>query len=112
MGYNRIAGKYTAGKTLEHNAYVNYVHRDDVVEVITKCIKQNIRANIFNVVAPINATKKEVYDYNSKHYGFERTYFKSSEIKGRRVSSVKLQEEFKYLFLYNNLEALCKTPVI
>jgi nucleoside-diphosphate-sugar epimerase len=93
MGYNRIAGKYTAGKTLEHNAYVNYVHRDDVVEVITKCIEQNSRANIFNVVAPINATKKEVYDYNSKRYGFEKTYFESSEIKGKRVSSLKLQEE-------------------
>jgi hypothetical protein len=103
MGYNRVAGKYTAGKTLEHDAYVNYVHRDDVVAIIEKCIEQNIKANCFNVVAPLRATKRKIYDYNSKCYGFEKTLFLSSEVKGKRVSSLKLMEEIGNLFLFDKM---------
>jgi len=99
MGYNRVAGKYTSGKTLEHDAYVNYVHRDDVVAIIEKCIEQNIQANCFNVVAPLRATKREIYDYNSKCYGFGKTLFLSSEVKGKQVSSLKLIEKVGYRFL-------------
>ena len=107
MGYNRIAGKYTAGKTLEHDSYVNYVHRDDVVQVITKCIEKNIRANVFNVVAPLKSTKKEIYAYNSERYGFERTYFQSPKVQGKKVSSTKLIETLEYKFSFESLEDIC-----
>lgn len=109
MGYNRIAGKYTDGKTLVHNAYVNYVHRDDVVAVIKKCIEKDIRATTYNVVAPIGATKKEIYDYNSKRYGFKKTNFKSNDIKGKQVSSKKLQKELNYTFLCSSIESISRS---
>jgi len=107
MGYNRVAGKYTATKTLEHDAPVNYVHRDDVVNIIVRSIEKNIRSMVFNVTAPIGETKKEIYDFNAKKYGFEKTNFKSEEVRGKYVSSTKLVEELEYNFFYFKCENIC-----
>ena len=107
MGYNRVAGKYTAGKSLEHDAPVNYVHRDDVVNVIELCIKKKLMFSVMNVTAPIEVSKKEIYDFNSQKYAFKKTFFVSSEIKGKYVSSTKLSEELAYNFLYFKCENIC-----
>jgi len=104
MGYDRIAGKYTAGKVVAFDAPVNYVHRDDVVNVMVLSIEKNIKSNVFNVTAPMSETKKEIYDYNAKKYGFEKTNFKTDEVKGKKVSSTKLVEEIAYNFLYFKCE--------
>ena len=53
MGYDRIAGKYTAGKVLTADSRTNYVHRDDVVGIIECIISQYVRGEVFDVVAPI-----------------------------------------------------------
>jgi len=53
MGYDRIAGKYTAGKVLTSDNRTNYVHRDDVVGIIECIISQYVRGEVFDVVAPI-----------------------------------------------------------
>ena len=99
MGYERIAGKYTAGKTKAHDAPVNYIHRDDVVAVIKLCIEHNIRAEVFNVVAPLYPKQSEVYTLNAEAFGWEETYFESDEVKGKMVSSEKLVDYFNYQFL-------------
>jgi nucleoside-diphosphate-sugar epimerase len=103
MGYGRVAGKYTASKSVVYDSPVNYVHRDDVVNVIIDCIEKEMRENTLNVVAPIGESKKEIYDFNALKYGFEKTHFKSLELKGKRVSSKKLN----YLFRYVKGEDIC-----
>ncbi len=99
MGYERIAGKYSAGKVLPHDTYVNYIHRDDVVNIIRLCIEEKIEARCYNVVAPDHSSKKEIYEVNAKKFGFKATTFESDEIRGKKVSSARLVKELRYDFL-------------
>ena len=99
MGYNRIAGKYTAGKTKSHDALVNYVHRDDVVKIIELCIDREVKAETFDVTAPKHPKLSIVYAQNAKRFGWEDTYFESDEVLGRVISSEKLVKYLDYEFL-------------
>ena len=100
MGYDRIVGKYTAGKTKAHDALVNYVHRDDVVKIIELCIEREIE--IFDVTAPLHPKQSEIYAQNAKRFGWENTYFESNEVSGKVVSSEKLVAYLDYEFLKPN----------
>ncbi len=102
MGYDRIAGKYSASKSLLYDSYTNYVHRDDVVRVIVHLIELSINRDIYNVVAPIHRSKKEIYDQNAKKFGFDKTDFISEQIKGKRVLSDKLCKQLGFVFLKND----------
>jgi len=97
MGYDRIAGKYTAGKTVEDGS-TNYVHRDDVVGIIESVIEKRVKNKIFNVVAPIQTTKKEIYTQNSKQFGFEETHFSENSSKNKSLSSDILCDVLGYTF--------------
>ena len=97
MGYDRIAGKYTAGKTVEDGS-TNYVHRDDVVGIIESVIEKRLKDKIFNVVAPIQTTKKEIYTQNSKQFGFEETHFSENSSKNKSLSSDILCDVLGYTF--------------
>lgn len=82
MGYDRIAGKYTSGETIKDGP-TNYVHRDDVVGVIKSVIESKIKNKIFNVVAPIQSTKKVIFRQNSAKFSFDETHFRgeTKEVK-------------------------------
>jgi len=97
MGYDRIAGKYTAGKTVEDGT-TNYVHRDDVVGIIERIIDMRIKNKIFNVVAPIQTTKKEIYTQNAKQFGFKETYFNENNSTNKSLSSDILCDVLGYEF--------------
>jgi len=99
MGYDRIAGKYSAGKILPHDSYVNYIHRDDVVLITRLCIKEKVVARCYNLVASEHRSKKELYAANAKRFGFDETIFASDRITGKRVSSARLLKELDYDFL-------------
>jgi nucleoside-diphosphate-sugar epimerase len=102
MGYNRIAGRYSAGQTKAHDARVNYVHRDDAVAIIKLSIQREETSNTFDVTAPNHPKQSEVFSQNANKFGWEKTYFKSNEVLGKRVSSQKLMAHFNYRFLYPN----------
>lgn len=98
MGYDRIAGKYTAGKTLSNNSVTNYIHRDDVVSILENLIKKEIHNEIFDVVAPIQSTQKEIFTQNSKKFDFEETYFLDETPTAKTLSSSDLIEKLGYIF--------------
>ena len=100
MGYDRIAGKYTAGKTLPHDSMSNYVHREDVVGVIAAVIMQEVRAEVLDVVAPVQHPKSQIFAANAEKFGFEQTAFDSLACRGKVISSRGLQERLGYRFLY------------
>jgi len=102
MGYDRVAGKYSASKSILYDNYTNYVHRDDAIRVIKHLIELNISRGIYNVVAPLHRSKKEIYDQNAKKFGFDKTNFINKEIKGKRVLSHKLCEKLGFVFLKND----------
>lgn len=99
MGYDRVAGKYSAGKTLQKDSYVNYIHQDDAVAIISLCIQKKITSSCYNVVAPSHSSKKEIYDKNAKKFGFDRTLFISKDKIGKKVMSTKLVNELDYRFI-------------
>jgi len=103
MGYDRIAGKYTAGKTIE-NTPTNYVHRDDVVGIIESIIEKRVKNKTFNVVAPIQSTKKEIYIQNASSFGFEKTSFKGLSNKTKSLSSEILCKVLGYEFVKKDVK--------
>lgn len=98
MGYDRIAGKYTAGKILPFNSRTNYVHRDDVVNIIVLMILYNIRSEIFDVVAPLQMTKEEIFALNAKKFGFKKTDFLKNKVSERELNADKLIDTLGYSF--------------
>jgi nucleoside-diphosphate-sugar epimerase len=105
MGYNRIAGKYSAGKKLE-NKYVNYIHQEDLIDVIKLIISKKINTKTYNVVAPLNKTRKEVFSYTSKKYNFTKTTFTNIKPTKNIILSTKLQKELNFKFQYNTIETM------
>ncbi len=99
MGYDRIAGKYSAGKVLTSDSRTNYVHRDDVINILNNIIEQNIRDEIFDVVAPVQSTKKEIFTQNSKQFGFRETEFLNGDEVGKMLAPTKLCEMLDYVFV-------------
>lgn len=109
MGYDRIAGKYTAGRTMANDGRTNYVHRDDVVDIIHTIIKMKIRDEVFDVVAPIQATKKVIFDQNAKRFGFEKTTFLNEDNEGKRLNPSKLIKILDYQFLQEDVKGFWDT---
>jgi len=102
MGYDRVAGKYTQGKTVQNDTFSNYIHRDDVVEIIQDLLLKGVKKEIFNLVCPMHPSKKKVYEKNAQRFSLEKTTFLSNDIQGFKVSSSKLQQHLDYTFKYKN----------
>ncbi|APW65759.1 hypothetical protein LPB137_07775 [Poseidonibacter parvus] len=103
MGYDRIAGENTAGK-MTNDSTTNYVHRDDVIGVIEIIIDKNVRNKIFNVVAPIQSTKKEIFTQNSKKFNFKEPSFSNIIDKNNSYSSDILCDVLGYKFQKENVQ--------
>ena len=99
MGYDRVAGKYTAGKVLTSDSRTNYVHRDDVLGIIERIIEEDIRGEVFDVVAPVQSTKKVIFSQNAKKFGFKETEFLNGDQVGKVLSPLKLIDLLNYVFI-------------
>ena len=92
MGYDRIAGKQTAKKTIK-DAISNYIHQDDVVAITKFIIEQNINNKTLDLVAPKQALKSTIFANNAKKFGFALTNFVGYE------DSKKLSLNLSYNFI-------------
>lgn len=104
MGYERIAGKYTAGKVLTSDSRTNYIHRSDVLGIIESIIKQNIRSEIFDAVAPLQSRKKKIFAKNAIRFGFKETEFLQGDEKGKELFPTKLCDILGYVFKKEDVE--------
>lgn len=103
MGYNRIPGRYVAGKTglTTGDIPVNYVHRDDVIGVVEEVMQQGAWNMLLNVVAPLHPTRKEVYLQNAALCGLVSARFAEATPQPFKViSSQRLSNALNYKFLY------------
>ena len=98
MGYDRIAGKYTAGKTLPANSMTRYIHRDDAVGIIERIIAVQLRGATLNLLAPIQRDKKSLYTHNARRFGFAQTHFLSEEVVHIPMPPSALPEILNYRF--------------
>lgn len=101
MGEDRIPGKWFAGKaTSGASTPVNYIHRDDVINVIQQLIKGDLpEEGTFNLVCPEHLTRKEVYEAMAHKYNFDQPIWEAPElIDSKKVSGKKLTD-LGYSFL-------------
>lgn len=99
MGYERIAGKYTAGKILEGNSGTNYVHRDDVIGILENVIAKRLNTGVYDVVAPKQTSKKDIFIQNAKKFGFEDTLFKDGVLSFKELSPERICDTLDYSFI-------------
>jgi len=101
MGYDRIAGRYTAGQTLPHDTISRYIHRDDAVGIIATMIARGTRTVTWNALAPIQHPKSHIFGQNAKRFGFEPTRFENTKLVERSdIDADALIEALGYRFVY------------
>ena len=104
MGYERQAGKYVAGRTIDSGAVpVNYIHRDDAVGLICAVIDQQL-SGVYNVVAPEHPTRAEVYRASCQKHGYTLPVLTepTEPVAFKQISSAKLSRQTGYVFLFAN----------
>jgi nucleoside-diphosphate-sugar epimerase len=97
MGYDRVAGKYSQNSVVT-NSSTNYIYKDDVVSIIAKIVELKIKNRIYDVVAPIQSTKKIIYKQNAKKFGFKEPHFNSYFEEGLNLNPNRLCKELNYTF--------------
>ncbi|MFD2572269.1 SDR family NAD(P)-dependent oxidoreductase [Spirosoma soli] len=102
MGYDRIPGKYVAGRSLDTgNVPVNYLHQDDAVAILLTLIEQH-KQGTFNAVAPEHPTREAVYRKSCVDFGYGLPSFiaPSEPVPYKVISPQKLIESTQYTFVY------------
>jgi NAD dependent epimerase/dehydratase family enzyme len=114
MGGERIPAKYFAGKTINTGQTpVNYVHQEDVIQIITMILEKDFWNETFNVVSPEHPMRKEVYLKNCADLGFEKPIFEEPTelIPYKIISPQKLILRTGYKFKFSNpLDFRYSTP--
>ncbi|KOF02608.1 hypothetical protein OB69_09765 [Roseivirga seohaensis subsp. aquiponti] len=101
MGEDRVPGKWFAGKvTSGASTPVNYIHRDDVINIIQQLIKGDLpEEGTLNLVCPEHPTRKEVHEAMAHKYNFDQPIWEAPErIDSKKVSGKKLTD-LGYSFL-------------
>ena len=105
MGGERIPAKYFAGKTINTGKIpVNYVHQEDVIQIITMILEKGFWHETFNVVSPEHPLREEIYLKNCADLGFEKPIFEepTEQIPYKIISPQKLILRTDYEFKYRN----------
>jgi nucleoside-diphosphate-sugar epimerase len=114
LGYNRIPGRYVAGKKdlTTGSIPVNYIHRDDGIGIIRAFLKNPQPGQTFNVVSPEHPTREAVYRKNCEDFGYESPTFAEPEepMAFKIISPEKLIKTIGYNYLYENPLAFYYSP--
>jgi nucleoside-diphosphate-sugar epimerase len=105
MGEERIPAKYFAGKIINTGQTpVNYVHQDDVIQIITMILEQGFWNETFNVVSPEHPMREDVFLKNCAELGFEKPIFEkpTESIPYKIISPQKLISRTGYEFKFSN----------
>ncbi len=97
MGDDRISGKWKK-ISLFSDGNVNYIHKEDVIQITKALIKNDIVSGIFNLVAPLHPLRSEIHKINSKKFGFTLGTFQGKT--NRIILSDAIVKRLNYTFLY------------
>ncbi len=84
---------------------VNFIHQTDVVNIIASIIDKELWGEVYNAVAPLHPTKKEVYDHwtVANEVVGDVEYLEDDVPKlSKTISSEKLISDLKFKFKYKN----------
>jgi len=104
FGKNRIFAKYFANRictTGEQPA--NFVHIDDVVQLIMLASVKDLSHRVYNVVAPMHPKKKDVILASAQKYGFDLpSQFEHGDHFQKVVCGNLLRMELDYHYIWPN----------
>ncbi len=106
FGYNRKPGNFFSdGKIISNsNGFVNMIHQDDCVSIISKIIENEIWGEIFNACTDSHPTRKDFYTKVKKDIGVDPPKFEDSTFSPFKiVSNTKIKQRLNYTFKYSNL---------
>lgn len=100
LGIDRVPGKYFSGKKeVVGDTPVNYIHREDAINMVIWIIEKGLWNQIFNGVAPYHPPRREVYEKNAADLGFPPPQSYVSEgSKWKEIAAAKILKtgfEFK-----------------
>jgi len=98
MGKERIAGKWKKVSTFSDGP-VNYIHLDDVINIVKFFIDKNIYEGVYNCVSPEHPLRSEVHAKNCKKNNLPLGTFQGETLK--IVDSTKLIKQ-GYTFTHPN----------
>lgn len=103
VGGNRYFGKRSAGKIVEFpNTPINFVHRNDVIDATKFVLDKNLNGT-YNISSKEHPTKKDIYTYNSKKFGFEMPIFKNDDTFINRIIDGSKIEKEGFIYIYNDV---------
>ena len=101
FGKNRVFAKYFSESVCTTGEQpANFVHIEDVVELVELACCRVLKHTIYNVVAPLHPKKMDVIIASAKKYGYTLPLaFEATNTIQKIVSGKLLQEELEYEFV-------------
>jgi nucleoside-diphosphate-sugar epimerase len=106
LGYNRKPGNYFRNGRIIDNpeGYVNFIHRDDCIRIISRIIDQDLWNETFNACADTHPTRREFYTKEFLQEGREEPQFnEKADNSFKKVSNEKLKKQLHYNFKFADL---------
>lgn len=105
LGDERHPGNWFKNRKIPNpNGFVNMIHKDDCIEIITQIIEKNIWNEIFNACVNHHPTRREFYINARKNIGEKLPDFEESNSSIYKIiNSNKLVKQLNYKFKFNNL---------
>ncbi|MCA5005274.1 NAD-dependent epimerase/dehydratase family protein [Sphingobacterium bovistauri] len=102
FGNNRIFAKYFENRICSTgDQLANFIHVDDVVELIVQGFETDLNHPIYNLVAPEHPPKKEVILASAQKYNFQLpSDFQPEHSFQKMVDGSKIIKELNYSFKY------------
>ncbi|MFC3417016.1 Rossmann-fold NAD(P)-binding domain-containing protein [Algoriphagus hitonicola] len=102
LGDDRIPGRYFSGKeNVIGHTRVNYIYRNDAVQMMHFILANELWGKTFNGVAPLHPLRKEVYEKNAQDLGIAppASFAPENPAEQRLVSSQKIIDSgFEFTF--------------
>lgn len=105
IGYTRNPGRFFTGRVItEGESYVNMIHRDDCINIISAIIEKGVWSETFNCCADTHPTKREFYSHAARSAGEPAPEFADSEDSPFKIiSNEKVKNLLNYDFVYPDL---------
>lgn len=106
-GGDRHPVRYLSGRSniAKPNAPVNLIHREEIVEIVTKMILEPDAAvnDVFNISASEHPSRKEYYTDVAKRTNMSPPYFDEKDTSGgKTISTTKVEQLFGVTILLRN----------
>ena len=106
MGYDRQPGNFfPVGKKIPNpEGFVNMIHRDDCIRIISMMIKEDLWGETINACADMHPSRREFYTKAAIELGKDTPKFEESDLNEFKIiSNQKLKSLFGYQFKYSDI---------